>query len=259
MKKKLKTAIPAIIFCSLICICYSAISQDKAEVWVHLNVEALYEEHFLAGDPPTRVNTSSDITFTHSGLYTINRINLGRSSQYMAVQNLGESGPRTLIPTLKVIQTHPCQDGQSLLIGRAEKEIPAELYKASVALGVVPAGQDRVSIQFWPVEIDLEASDCSHSQCVNGFGFYGIYDIGEDPGSVVEDEDGYEEISGYELVEVDFQLLRNLGSGNDEIPLTIPVSINKTHNEIHETPTGPVELVYTFRVTGWIGAPKAGE
>jgi hypothetical protein len=176
----------------------------------------------------------------------------------MAVQNLDASGPRTLVPTLKVIQTHPCQDGQSLIIGRAEKEIPAELYKVRVALGVKPSGQDRVSIQFWPVEINLEASDCSHAHCVNGFGFNGIYDIGEDPASAVEDEDGYEEISGYELLAVDFQLLRKLGAGG-EIPLTIPISINKAHKEVHDTPTGPVELVYNFRVTGWIGAPTTGK
>jgi len=230
MKAKPKTVIQAIFFCSLILICISATSQDKAEVRIHLNVEAIFEEHFLAGDPPKRVNTTSDISFTHSELYTISRIKTGGNSQYMAVRNLDSSGPRDLVPNLKVIQTHPCQDGQSLLIG-----------------------------QFWPVEIDLEASDCSNSQCVNGFGFNGIYEIGADPESSMEDEDGYEEISGYELLEVDFQLLRNLGTGSGDIPLTIPISIDKAHNEIHETPTGPVELVYNFRVTGWIGAPTAEE
>jgi hypothetical protein len=259
MKNKPVTVIPAILLCSLIFICLSATSQDKAEVWVHLNVEALYEEYFQAGDPATRVNTSSDISFSHSALYTINRIRLGSNYQYMVVQNFDASGPRALIPSLKVIQSHPCQDGQSLLIGRAEKEIPAELYKANVSLGAKPLGQDRVTIQFWPVEIDLEGSDCSHSQCVNGFGFTATYDIGEDPGSAVEDEDGYEEISGYDLLEVDFQLLRDIGSGGGEIPLTIPISINKTHSEVDETSTGPVELIYNFRVTGWIGAPTAGK
>ncbi len=259
MKNKRKTIIPALLFCYLFFIFISSTSQDKAEVWVHLNVEAVYEEHFLAGESPTRVNTSSDISFTHSALYTINRLKMGKDYLYMAVQNLDATAPRALVPTLKVIQTHPCQDGQSLLIGKAEKEIAAELYKARVTLGVKPAGQDRVSLQFWPVEIDLEGSDCSNSQCVNGFGFNGIYDIGEDPESAVEDEDGYEEISGYELLEIDFQLLRNLGAGSDEIPLTIPININKAHNEVHETPTGPVELVYNFRVTGWIGAPTAAE
>ncbi|MCA1757937.1 MAG: hypothetical protein LC649_10820 [Bacteroidales bacterium] len=255
MKNKQKTIIPAILFCSLIFISISATSQDKADVWVHLNVEALYEEHFLAGDPPTRVNTSSDIRFTHSGLYTINRI----GSHYMVVQNFDASGPRALVPGLKVIQTHPCQDGQSLLIGRAEKEIPAELYKIKVSLGAKAEGEDRVGIHFWPVEIDLEGSDCKNSQCVNGFGFTGIYDIGEDPGSAEEDEDGYEDISGYELLTVDFKLLRDIGTGGGEIPLTIPISINKTHSEVHETSTGPVEHVYNFSVTGWIGAPAAGK
>ncbi len=255
MKNKPKTIIPAILFCSLIFICISATPQDKAEVWVHMNVEALYEEHFLAGDPPKRVNTTSDIRFTHSGSYTINRI----GSHYMVVQNFDASGPRALVPGLKVIQSHPCQDGQSLLIGRAEKEIPAELYKAKVSLGAKAAGAGRIGIQFWPVDIDLEGSDCTNSQCLSGFGFTGIYDIGEDPGSAEEDEHGYEEVSGYELLEVDFQLLRDLGAGGGEIPLTIPISINKTHSEVHETSTGPMEYVYNFRVTGWIGAPTAGE
>lgn len=259
MKNRQKTIIPAILFCHLIFSFISATSQDKAEVWIHLNVEAVYEEHFQAGDPPTRVNTSSDISFSHSELYTINRLKTGRGFQYMAVQKLDASGPRAVVPTLKVIQTHPCQDGQSLLIGKAEKEIAAELYKAMVTFGVKPAGQDQVSVQFWPLEIDLEGSDCSNSQCVNGFGFNAIYEIGADPESAEEDEDGYEETSGYELLKVDFQLLRNLGSGSGEIPLTIPISFNKTHNEVHETPTGSVELVYHFRVKGWIGAPTAGE
>jgi hypothetical protein len=259
MKTKPKTVIQAILLCSMIFICLSASSQDKANLRIHLNVEALYEEHFLAGHPATRVNTSSDISFTHSALYTINRINMGRGFQYMVVQNFDAAGPRALVPSLKVIQSHPCMDGQSLLIGRAEKEIPAELYKIKVSLEAKAAGGDRIRILFYPVELDLEGSDCSHSQCVNGFGFTATYDIGQDPGSAEEDDNGYEEISGYELLELEFQLLRDMSSGSGEIPLTIPLSINKTHSEVHETPTGPVELVYNFRVTGWIGAPTTGE
>ena len=261
MKNKPKTVIPAIFFCSLIFICIPATSQDKVEVWVHLNVEALYQEYFLAGDPPTRVNVSSDISFTHSGLYTINRMKMGGDSHYMVAQNPDASGPRALVPNLKVIQSHPCMDGQSLLIGRAEKEIPAELYKRKVSLGAKAAGEDRVCIRFWPIELDLDGSDCSNSQCLSGFGYTGNwnYEIGEDPGSAEEDEHGYEEVLGYELLEVKFQLLQDLGTGGSEIPLTIPISINKTQSEVHETPTGPVEHVYNFRVTGWIGAPTAGK
>ncbi len=257
MEFKSKIVIPAIIMFSLISICITVTSQEKVRVWVHFDVETLYEEHFLAGDPPTRVNVSSDVRFTHSGSYTINRIDTGRGYHYVTIQDFDASGPRALVPNLKVIQSHPCQDGQSLLIGKANKEIPAKLYKAMVSLGIKQSGQDRVRIQFWPVEIDLESMDCSNSQCVNGFGFGGGYDIGEDPGSAVEDEHGYEEVSGYEMLEVDFQLLRDIGAGGGEIPLTIPISVNKTHNEVHETSTGPVEHVYNFRVTGWIGTPPA--
>ena len=258
MKNNLKTVISALMGYSLIFISISVASQEKAEVWVHMDVEALYEEYFLAGDPPTRVNTSSDISFTHSGLYTINRIG---GSHYMVVQKPDAAGPRALVPNLKVIQSHPCMDGQSLLIGRAEKEIPAELYKRKVSLGAKAAGEDRVCIRFWPIELDLDGSDCSNSQCLSGFGYTGNwnYEIGEDPGSAEEDEHGYEEVLGYELLEVKFQLLQDLGTGGSEIPLTIPISINKTQSEVHETPTGPVEHVYNFRVTGWIGAPTAGK
>ena len=258
MKYKLKVVIHAIItlfFLSSICITLTA--QDKTEVWVHLDVESLYEQHFLAGDPPTRVNVSSNVSFTQSGSYTINRIKTGRDYIYMAVQDFGASGPRERVPNLRVIQSHPCMDGQSLLIGRAEKEIPAQIYKARVTLDIKPSGQDKVRIRFFPVELDLEGLDCSNPQCLSGFGFTGVYDIGEDPESVVEDEHGYEEIYGYELMEIDFQLLQDIGAGGGEIPLTIPISVYKTYSEVHETPTGPMEDVYNFRVTGWIGTPPA--
>jgi hypothetical protein len=277
---KRKELIRGILFFPLVLFCVVSFSQDNARVWVHMDVHAIYEEHFLAGDPPQRVNISSDITFTHSGMYTINRTEMGSGYHYFSVQDIGTTGHRAMVPSLKVIQTHPCQEGQGFLIGKAEKEIPAELYKAAVSLGIRDAGNNRVKIQFWPVEIYLDASECSNPQCLNGFGFMGLYDIGADPESVMQfddvyadyddyddyddeyDYDDYEndyvEITGYDLMEVDFNLLRNMGAGQGDIPLSLPINVNKTHREVHDTPTGPVEHVYTFRVTGWIGTPPSG-
>ncbi len=73
------------------------------------------------------------------------------------------------------------------------------------------------------------------------------------------DYEDYEGTTGYDLIELDYSLLRKIAAGGDEVPLTIPISVDKVYEKEETTPTGPVSKVYTFRVEGWIGAVPSGE
>ncbi len=261
MKTKLQTVFPAVLFVlSFITFSTVATSQEQAEVWVYLDVTATHEEYFLAGDPPSRVNYSTEIAFTHYGFYMFNRFKVGNGYQYMAIPGRGGSGRTPQVTGISVIQSHPCMDGQSLVIGKETRNIPADILAGTIGLTVKPADKERLSIQLSPVELDAEMLECSNPDCMNGFGFsYGDNVVGLDRASQTEDEYGYEEVSGYDMVSVDFSLLQEIAAGTGEIPLTIPISVEKIYRNEEDTPTGPVEKIYTFRVNGWIGAPPEGE
>ena len=269
----METAAPALLFVmTLVIFSTTVTSQDQAEVWIQLNVTALHEEYFLAGDPATRVNYSTDIGFTHYGFYTFSRFSTPTGYQYMALPGRGTTGRTPQVMDISVIQTHPCMDGQSLLIGRETRKIPARILPGTIGLVVKPVGSERIAIQLSPVEIDADMLECSNPDCMNGFGFsYGDNVVGLDRSTYGEDDfdyedyednDDYEDIeeaTGYDLIELDYNLLKKIAAGGGEIPLTIPISVDKVYEKEEDTPTGPVSTVYTFRVEGWIGAVPAGE
>ncbi len=219
----MKTAAPVLLLLiTLIIFSTTAASQDQAVVWIQLNVTALHEEYFIAGDPSTRVNYSTDIGFTHYGFYTFSRFSTGTGYQYMAFPGRGTSGRVPQIMDLSVVQSHPCMDGQSLLIGKETRKIPAGIRPGTIGLVVKTVGSERIAIQLSPVEIDAEMLECSNPNCMNGFGFsYGDNVVGLDRSTHSEDDydfdyDDYEEFedyedyedyegtTGYDLIELDY-------------------------------------------------------
>jgi hypothetical protein len=251
MKKKSLTIKQAVLLIiPVIFFTVAATSQEQAEVWIHLDVESLHEHHFLGGDPPASVSLSTEISFTHSGYYTISAFKVGTHYHYMAIPRQDPPGQKQRLTGLSMVQSHPCMDNQGFLIGNRIRSLPAEVNQSSVAIEIKPAGKERVKIQLYPVEVYAETEECPNPDCLNGFGFSHI--VGQDWESEEEDEYGYIETSGYDLAEVEYMLLKELGTG--EIPLTIPVSVEKIYKVDEDTPTGPESNVYRFRVTGWIGA-----
>lgn len=255
MKNKIHSFIPSLLFVSsLFCHVIAGKGQEKAELWVRLDVSATHETYWLAGDPSTRVNTTSEIAFTHFGFYTFNRFIVDENYHYMVTPGRDASGLTPQTESLSVIQSHPCQDGQSLIIGRETRKIPSRIFPGSIGMKAMAAENGKVKLQFVPVEIDAEMLDCTNPDCVNGFGFeYGENIIGQNYTLQEEDEDGYMDVLGYDLITVDFKLLQELATNNKELSLTIPVSINHVYNDEEDTPTGPENKILTFRVTGWIG------
>ncbi|MFW5760570.1 MAG: hypothetical protein ACOCXH_06290 [Cyclobacteriaceae bacterium] len=139
-------------------------------------------------------------------------------------------------------------------------KIESQILSGTIGIKAMAAENGKVKIQFVPVEIDAEMLDCTNPDCVNGFGFeYGENIVGQNHNLQEEDEDGYMEVLGYDLITVDFKLLQELAANNKELPLTIPVSINQDYRNEESTPTGPEGKICTFRVTGWIGQIKNDE
>ena len=64
---------------------------------------------------------------------------------------------------------------------------------------------------------------------------------------------------GYDLLETDFNHLKKITEDKSDIPLTIPVSIEKVWRDEQDTPTGPESKVFTYRINGWIGGTAGGE
>ncbi len=258
MTNKLKVFIPAFVFFFTCFINKNGIAQDEAVVWVQLKVTNVHERHFLAGEPPAKVGYNTETSFTIYGFYTFNQLNVGTTIHYMAYPGMGSSGRMPQVMDLSIIQSHPCQDGQSLVIDKKTAAIPAEIRPGWIR--AITAGNGRIKLQLEPSEIDAEMLECSNPDCVNGFGFeYGENIIGCDRAASVEDDDGYEEYFGYDLIELEYKLLKEIAAGSGEVLLTIPVSIEKVYNYEEDTPTGPESGIITYRVDGWIGAPPSDE
>jgi hypothetical protein len=254
MKPKTKPFIPLLLFIAPVFSGSCEGVKDQAVVWVQFDVSAVHEEYFRAGDPEVTVNITTNIDFTHYGFYTVNRISSGSGFHYLAFPGMDGSPRVPQVMNLVVWQSHPCMDGEGFIIGRESRTIPASVNTATVGLVVEPVGRDRISIQFSPVLIEASMHDCSNPQCLNGFGFgYGDDVVGWDRSVLMEDEYGYEESLGYELVEMEYKLLTEIAAGSGEMALVMPVSINRTFEMEEDTPTGPVRRVYTFRIDGHIG------
>lgn len=159
------------------------------------------------------------------------------------------------VSDLSVIQSHPCQDGQSLVIGKKTRNIPASIHTGAIGLSADHAGGDKVQIRLSPIEIEAEMLSCTNPDCVNGFGFeYGENIVGWDREATQMDEYGYEADFGYVLTEIEFKTLREVGAGVGEVELAIPISIERVWSEEEDTPTGPERSVFCFQLEGFFAA-----
>jgi hypothetical protein len=258
---KLKSAIVLFgLFSAFILFSHTTFSQDQVVVWMHLDMSATHENYWIAGNPSTTVNSVAEISFKRYGFYTITRIQVGNNIQYMAVPGRNMSGRMPQVTDISVIMSHPCVDGEGSLIGRETRNIPARIEPSSGTLVVSPAANNRLTIHLTPTVIDAEMLECTNPNCQNGFGFeYGENVVGEDRDSSIEDEYGSELVLGYDLLETDFKLLKEIAEGKGDIPLTIPVSIEKVWRDEQDTPTGPESRIFTYRVNGWIGGTPRDE
>ena len=245
---------------SPILVCCKDSPKDDAVFWMQLDVTATHEHYYKAGDPETTVNYATDISFTLSGYYTITRIKVGSKVNYMALPGMGASGRPLTVTGLSVIQSHPCQDGQSLLIGRETRSIPANIHTGAIGLSAEPAGGDKVRIRLSPIEVEVEPLSCNNPDCHNGFGFeYGDNIVGWDREATEVDEDGYEADLGYVLTEMAFKTLQEVGAGVGELALAIPISIERVWSDEQDTPTGPERRVFYVNVNGSFAAVPDGE
>lgn len=232
--------------------CSDAESQDEVIVWVQLDVTHIYENQFKLGDPPVTGNFVTEVSFTRYGFYTITRHGDG---EFMALPGMGSSVkmPETL--NLGIQQSHPCQDGQSLVIGHASKALNGRVHPASGWIEAKASGKNRLRLHLLPTEItDVDHFECTTQYCNNGFGFsYGMGNIGWDrEASEEEDEYGYVENFGYDLIELDFQLLKDIAEGG-ELTLAIPISIHEVYQHDYEDPPGyAAREMITYRVNGVI-------
>jgi len=260
MRNKHLIILPALLVLFPLCVCCGDSLKDDAVFWVQLDVTALHEHHYRAGDPEITVHYATDISFTLYGYYTVTRMKVGPAVQYMALPGKDASGRGLQAINLGVIQSHPCQDGQSLLIGRETRNIPVNIASGDGGLTAEAATRDKVRLRFAPVEIWYEPLDCTNPDCVSGFTFeYGDNVVGWDREATQVDEYGYESDFGYVLTEVDFKTLKEVGAGVGDPALTIPISIDRSWSAQEDTPTGPELKVYTFRVNGFITAVSDGE
>jgi len=238
--------------------CSDAESQDEVVVWVQLDITHIYENQLKLGYPPTTGNFVTEVSFTRYGFYTITRYGDG---EFMALPGMGSpvKMPETL--NLSIQQSHPCQDGQSLVIGHASKGLTGRVHPASGWIQANAAGKNRLTLHLLPTEItDVDHFECTTQYCNNGFGFgYGMGTIGWDRDATREDEYGYEEEFGYDLIELDFQLLKDIAEGG-ELTLAIPISIQDMYQYDYEDPPGYAakELV-TYRVNGVISRVPSEE
>lgn len=234
--------------------CTDAASQDdEVTVYIQLDISSLHEEKYNETG-----NFVTDISLTRYGFYTFTRLNNG---SFQAVPGMSSSVkmPETL--NLAIQQTHPCQDGQSLVIGTASRALNGRVHQASGWIKANSAGGNRMVLHLLPTEIvDYDTLECTNHDCNNGFSLYRLNTIGEDRDAYEEDEDGYQIVYGYDLTEIDFDTLREIAKGG-ELPLTIPISIHKTYRLDYPNPSpGDIaqELV-TFRVNGFISQVPTGD
>lgn len=259
MKKHAIFLLLSLVLSPLLVSCNDS-DENSAVFWVQLDITATHEHYFNAGDPETTVNFATDIDFTLTGFYTINRVKVGPLTHYLALPGKGASGRPLTVTGLSVIQSHPCQDNQSLLIGRETRNIPASIHAGAIGLSAEPVGRDKVQIRISPIEVETETLSCTNPDCMNGFRLgYGDNVVGWDREATRVDEHGYETDFGYILTEIDFKTLQEVGVGVGDPPLTIPISVQKVWSVESETPTGPERMVYYFNLTGHFGAVPEGE
>ncbi len=233
--------------------------QDEAIVWVNLDISNLHEEIIVAGDPPVKASITTDINFTIYGFYTLTR--QGGGTGYLAMPGRGTSRRMPQVMGLSIRQSHPCQDDQALIIGRETRTLTSGRVRPGW-IRVEDAGGGRIRLQLTPSDIeDVETVECSRQGCYNLFGvpshIRGLGRIGEDPEASIEDEHGYVEDFGYDLIELDWNTLKEISKGG-ELPLTIPIEIEKSFSQDHtdtwQVGGDPVQEIITYRVRGWIGA-----
>ena len=226
--------------------------QDKVEVWVELNIFNLNEHSFVAGYPSQTVRSTTDISFRRAGAWTFARLKPKFGGGYRAFPG---RLPKTEFPSVSnvaVTASHPCQDGEGQVIGRETVHPSAKVHPALGGIQLFAAPGGRVRIHLMPSQIDVDHVECSRQYCNAGFAS-GWITIGENPETAVEDEDGYEEVGGYDLGEYDWDSLKALAKGG-ELELTLPLAAEGVQREDYEDPPGyAASNVETYRVKGWIG------
>ena len=225
--------------------------QDKVEVWVELDVSNLNEHRFTAGYPPRTVRSTTDISFRRAGVWTFARLKPKFGGGYRAFPG---RLPKTEFPSVSnvaVTASHPCQDGEGQVIGRETVHPTAKVHPALGGIQLFAAPGGRVRIHLMPSQIDVDHVECSHENCNAGFAS-GWITLGENPETTVEDEDGYEEVGGYDLGEYDWDSLKALAKGG-ELELTLPLAAEGVQREDYEDPPGyAASNVETYHVKGWI-------
>jgi hypothetical protein len=239
-------------------------AQEEVAVWVELEVTSLYENQFKAGDPPVTVRLTNEVSFTRSDVWTIARLKGAREMYHIFPGRVrGQRMPD--VNNLSVRQSHPCQDGQGLLIGRETRQLSARVHPASGWIRVEGAGAGKVRLHLLPTTIDnVEHIDCPKQNCQNGpFGgdrpFLGWGRIGENPSATTTDENGYETVYGFDIAVMEWSTLKGIAE-NSELPLAFPINVEDVQQKDYEDPPGyPARETVTYQVRGSISpAPKSG-
>ena len=185
---KLKPALTVLFYISAFLLFNTtSFSQEQVVIWVQLDVSATHESYRIAGDPGTRVNSTTEISFKRYGFYTINRMKDRNNNHYFVIPGRENSGRMPEVMNLSVVMTHPCVDGEGSLIGKETRNIPAQIEPPSGTIAILPLDNDQIKLHLYPTVIDAEMLECTKPNCQNGFNFeYGENVIGEDRDPTVE-------------------------------------------------------------------------
>lgn len=223
---------------------------DELTLWIQLEINNLHEKQFKLEPGPQTVRRTTEISFIRYGFYTFKRT--GSEPDYIFTISPGKTGAQG--DDLSIRQTHPCQDGQSLLIGRETRGLSGRIHPASGGLMAESIGGNRMKLYLMPSRIvDVDTTVCGVNDCGNLFGLmHGENIIGRD---LEASEEGELDL-GYVLTELDWNTLESIYEGG-ELTLAIPVEIEKTYTDEYEDPPGysAIETV-VYKVKGSISASK---